>query len=422
MKKAFWLISGILLVSLAFLPSLCSAAEFTADADIEVQNITHGDHQITFKIFSGSKAASLVANNTSIVVTNVEGYFRVGSVDSSVVSIKATKTSDGSTTCADNLTLGTSYFSVPTTAGEYTVVPQSNICDEAGSPGGATAGSSGSGGGSSSSVEAGETLNLGPISVEGKNLFVYENSQATFSSIGSLTGAVGNHTFTITYLNLTEKRITINFQSKNVIINLELGEAKEVDLDGDSIADIKVKFNDLIVNKIDLTITDIASGQLLTELGLAAGDLIKTSTDSAVYHIDAYGKRHLFVNEVTFWTWYGGSWSKIMAGDAQIKVKNISQTTFDRVAMGDHMTVKPASKLIKFQNSPKTYIVTKGGILQGVVTSDGDDAVAIALYGDNYKNSVILIQNGFETDYTKGDNLTKESAIPTETVAISDLF
>ncbi len=144
----------------------------------------------------------------------------------------------------------------------------------------------------------------------------------------------------------------------------------------------------------------------------SAGDLIKTADDPAVYYVDSEHKRHLFVNEVTFWTWYSGDWSNIGYGSDSKTVEVVSQSDFGDLEAGDNVTVRPGSKLIKFKNSPRVYAVTPGGDLREVVDSDSDDSVAVALYGEDYEDRLITIQNGFEANYSKGDALTADSNLP----------
>ena len=69
----------------------------------------------------------------------------------------------------------------------------------------------------------------------------------------------------------------------------------------------------------------------------SAGDKIKTANNPAVYYIDSEGKRHLFSNEVTYWTWYSGTW-------ANQGIKTISQDDFDNLGIGNNVTV-PTTKL-----------------------------------------------------------------------------
>lgn len=133
----------------------------------------------------------------------------------------------------------------------------------------------------------------------------------------------------------------------------------------------------------------------------SAGDKVKTADNPAVYYIDSEGKRHLFSNEVTYWTWYSGTW-------ANQGVKVISQDDFDNLELGGNVVARPGVNLIKFENSPKVYAVTPGAVVRHLE----DEAAAKALYGDNWLKKVITIQNAFETNYIKGDALTASSDMP----------
>lgn len=114
------------------------------------------------------------------------------------------------------------------------------------------------------------------------------------------------------------------------------------------------------------------------------GQLVKLANDSAVYQVDSENQRHLFVNEVTYWTWYTGQWS-----DQNIKI--ISQTEFNLLALGKNVTARPGVNLIRFKNSPKVYAVRPGAKL----------CQTVALYGANWQQRVIIIQTGFENDYQR---------------------
>jgi hypothetical protein len=129
----------------------------------------------------------------------------------------------------------------------------------------------------------------------------------------------------------------------------------------------------------------------------STGDLIKTDNDSAVYYIDTDNKRHLFVNSVTFWSWYTGSWSDIRYNNTPKTVRIISQSDFDNIEVGSNITAKPGIKIIKFPNSSKIYSVVSNRRLASIDNTD----IAKSLYGDNWNSKVITIQNGFENDYVK---------------------
>jgi hypothetical protein len=138
----------------------------------------------------------------------------------------------------------------------------------------------------------------------------------------------------------------------------------------------------------------------------SAGDYIKTASHPAVYYIGAEGQRILFSNLVTFRSWDSTSWSDLVdSGALQI----ISQPDFDDLEVGDHVTVRPGVNLISFDNSAKTYAVSPGAVLSEIT----DTAAAVALYGADWSDSVVEIQNAFETDYTTtGADLTADSNLP----------
>ncbi len=89
-----------------------------------------------------------------------------------------------------------------------------------------------------------------------------------------------------------------------------------------------------------------------------------------------------------------------MENGVQKTVQTISQAEFESIELGDNTTVKPGRKLIKFQNSPSVYNVTDHGKLAKVTAEQ-----AINLFGQNWNDQVITIQNGFEVNYTKDGEL-----------------
>ena len=118
MKKSIFL---IMLFSLIISPVFAATNDFTADADITVSSVTFGDVTADMLILDTSTAESWTFDGGTFTVVN-PGTFKVGSSDSSVVSIKITL---GGTNrvCEENSTPGTSYATVPTAAGTYTIVP-----------------------------------------------------------------------------------------------------------------------------------------------------------------------------------------------------------------------------------------------------------------------------------------------------------
>lgn len=129
-----------------------------------------------------------------------------------------------------------------------------------------------------------------------------------------------------------------------------------------------------------------------------AGDKIKVANGSAVYYIGDDMKRHLFSNEVTYWTWFSGSWS----GQG---VKTITQSELDAIGVGANVVARPGTDLVKFDNSPKVYVVSVDGMLYSI-----DDATRTAWFPGK---TPVTIQSSFEANYTKSSStLTSSSKLP----------
>jgi hypothetical protein len=130
-----------------------------------------------------------------------------------------------------------------------------------------------------------------------------------------------------------------------------------------------------------------------------ATNLIKTVDDPAVYVIDDNGNKRLFVNSPTFWSHYSGSWSDIKHNGNSIVVRTISQEDFDNINIGANISVKPGVNLIRFQNSPRVYIVFGDNNLKYITNTE-----AINLFGSSWQDRLVTIQNGFENDYTRNND------------------
>ena len=127
------------------------------------------------------------------------------------------------------------------------------------------------------------------------------------------------------------------------------------------------------------------------------GYLIKTANNPAVYYAGTDGKRHLYSNSATFWTWYTGTWSSIKFNGLTSTIRIISQAEFDNLPSGDNITAKSGS-LLKFDNSSRIYMVTQNGASLAPVP---DTNTAQRIFGSNWSSKLITIQGSFETDYTK---------------------
>jgi hypothetical protein len=124
---------------------------------------------------------------------------------------------------------------------------------------------------------------------------------------------------------------------------------------------------------------------------LAAGDLIKAS-GPAVYYYNTDGKRYVFPNEKTYFSWFNDFSSVVTITDAELAA----------IQIGGNVTVRPGTKLVKITTDPKTYAVTECGTLHWIES----EAIALALYGDAWATRVIDVPDSFFTNYSIGSSIS----------------
>ncbi len=124
---------------------------------------------------------------------------------------------------------------------------------------------------------------------------------------------------------------------------------------------------------------------------LGSGDLIKAS-GPAVYYYAMDGKRYVFPNETTFKSWFVDFSS----------VKTITDAELAAIQIGGNVTLRSGTKLVKITTDPKTYAVTQGGVLHWIQS----EAIAKALYGDNWAQRVVDVSDAFFVNYTVGSSVS----------------
>lgn len=118
------------------------------------------------------------------------------------------------------------------------------------------------------------------------------------------------------------------------------------------------------------------------------GDLIKGTSFTSVYYYGPNGKRYVFPNEKTYFTWYPDFSAVKTLSDAQLGV----------IPLGGNVTYRPGVKMVKITTDPRTYVVDRGGILRHVQS----EQLAETLYGLAWKGNVHDIPDGFFTNYRVG--------------------
>jgi hypothetical protein len=115
---------------------------------------------------------------------------------------------------------------------------------------------------------------------------------------------------------------------------------------------------------------------------------VDTLSDTAVYYYASNGKRYVFPNEKTYFTWYLDF----------SKVRTIPIDQMALIPIGGNVTYRPASRLVKFQTDAKTYLPTKGGQLRWVKTED----IVRNWYGSDWNKMVDDISEAFYINYVFG--------------------
>ncbi len=118
-----------------------------------------------------------------------------------------------------------------------------------------------------------------------------------------------------------------------------------------------------------------------------SGDLIKGS-GSTVYYFASNGKRFVFPNEKTYFTWYRDFST----------VKQIPDGQLSTIALGGNVTYRPGRKMIKVTTDPRTYVVDQGGFLRHV----NSEQLAQTLYGTSWKSNIDDVPDAFFTNYREG--------------------
>lgn len=154
-----------------------------------------------------------------------------------------------------------------------------------------------------------EARPVGEIDLEGTNMLMYIESTANFDAIVSKTNRVQNFNFKILDLDMITKKIKIEILSTQKIMEINIEDSKQVDLDNDEINDIIIIYNELLINRIDLTIEQLEfkqkpvateNEQMVEEKNIFSnGELVKEKDKPTVYLIE-YNKKRPFFNEEAF--------------------------------------------------------------------------------------------------------------------------
>ncbi|MCC7357016.1 cupredoxin domain-containing protein [Candidatus Uhrbacteria bacterium] len=141
-----------------------------------------------------------------------------------------------------------------------------------------------------------------------------------------------------------------------------------------------------LVSTLGLAVAPLASSAMTTT-AFGPGDLVKGS-GSAVYYFAVNGKRYVFPNDKTYFTWYKDFST----------VKQLSDGMLSTIPLGGNVTYRPGVKMVKITTDPRTYAVDQSGVLRHV----GSEQLAETLYGLNWKGLIDDVPDAFFTNYRVG--------------------
>ena len=154
----------------------------------------------------------------------------------------------------------------------------------------------------------------------------------------------------------------------------------------------------LIVGVMSVTVLSMSMLMVPFQVGAVAvaGNLIKMDGLSSVYYLAADGKRYVFPNETTYFSWYSD-----FSG-----VVTIPQSELESYPLGANVTMRPGTKLVKITTDPKVYAVEPNGSLLWVP----DETTAVTLWGADWAGRVVDVPDAFFTNYTISANEVSATA------------
>lgn len=124
-----------------------------------------------------------------------------------------------------------------------------------------------------------------------------------------------------------------------------------------------------------------------------SNSLIKGTSSATVYYCGADGKRHVFLNDRVYFSWYTDFGN----------VRELPDTSLSTVPLGTVITYRPGAKMVKIESDPKVYAVGTGGTLRWVTS----EAIAISLYGSDWNKMIDDIPVSLFAKFTMGTDITE---------------
>ncbi len=121
----------------------------------------------------------------------------------------------------------------------------------------------------------------------------------------------------------------------------------------------------------------------------AEGALVRIASNSAVYYVGRDGKRYVFPNEATYFSWYHNFDNVQVIGDGELA----------NLPIGYLIPVRPNVRFVRFDGEAKVYAVEPGGLLRWI-----PDEATFSRFGFRL-DQVVSLPDVFRPAYTEGSAL-----------------
>ena len=131
--------------------------------------------------------------------------------------------------------------------------------------------------------------------------------------------------------------------------------------------------------------------------------------DAAVYYIGSDGKKYVFPDPKTYFTWYENFNDVIRVSIAEL----------DMYPDGGAVTYRAGTKLVTHENTARVYAIEPGGVYRWIPTAE----IASSLYGANWGSRVQdVIPGYFSSSYVAGPDMGSTHAIGTLLQVGADIY
>jgi hypothetical protein len=128
---------------------------------------------------------------------------------------------------------------------------------------------------------------------------------------------------------------------------------------------------------------------------IVIGSLVKKADSNSIYFIDQDNRAHAFPDANTYFSWFPNF----------DNVQTIPAETLAAIPVGNNVTMRPGTWLIKIQTDPKVYAVEPYGVICWVNT----ELVATDLYGADWNTKIVDVDPLIFSNYQVGADINSAS-------------